>query len=79
MAIFEAGRVCKKTRGVDAGRLCVVTSKPEKGIAVVIGPNMPKTKVNLKHLDPLPNTIKIDKNTSHAEVNELLKKEGLIQ
>lgn len=79
MAIFDVGRVCKKTRGIDAGKICVVTAKPEKGFTTVIGPNIPKTKVNIKHLEPTPKTVKIDKNTSQPEVTELLKKEGLIR
>lgn len=79
MAIFDVGRVCRKTRGIDAGKICVIAAKPEKGIAMVIGPNIAKTKANLRHLEPTPTTIKIDKNTSQPEITELLKKEGLVQ
>jgi large subunit ribosomal protein L14e len=77
MAVFDIGRVCRKTSGLDAGKLCVVLSK-DKNFATIVGPNIKKTKVNLRHLEPLPNMVKAGKDASQAEATELLKNEGLI-
>ena len=78
MTLFDVGRVCRKTSGAEAGKLCVVLTKPDKHEVVVAGPNIKKGKVNLAHLEPLPNTIHVGKDATAAEVTELLKKEGLI-
>jgi len=78
MAIFEVGRVCRKTRGDDAGKLCVLLSKPDNNTVSIIGPNIKKTKVNLNHLEPMPNTVKASGHSSQADITELLKNEGLI-
>lgn len=78
MAIIDVGRVCRKTSGIEAGKLCVILAKTDKNFVVIAGPNIKKSKVNIAHLEPLPNTIKIEKNADQAEVSELLKKEGLI-
>ncbi|MFH1125649.1 MAG: 50S ribosomal protein L14e [Candidatus Altiarchaeota archaeon] len=78
MAIIEAGRVCRKTSGIEAGKLCVILTKPDKNHVTVAGPNIKKGKVNINHLEPLPNTVKANKDSTQAEVAELLRKEGLI-
>jgi large subunit ribosomal protein L14e len=78
MAIFDVGRVCRKTSGSEAGKLCIVLTKPDKNEVVVVGPNVKKGKVNIAHLEPLPNTVHAGKETDAAEVTELLRKEGLI-
>jgi len=78
MAIFDVGRVCRKTSGMEAGKLCVVLTKPDKNEVVVAGPNIKKGKVNIAHIEPLPNIVHAGKDADAAEVTELLKKEGLI-
>ncbi|MBM3309838.1 MAG: 50S ribosomal protein L14e [Candidatus Altiarchaeales archaeon] len=78
MAVIDAGRVCKKTHGLDAGKICVILGKAEKGQVSVMGPNMKKAKVNINHLEPLPNVVKAGKDITQAEITELLRNEGLI-
>jgi ribosomal protein L14E/L6E/L27E len=78
MAIFEAGRVCRKTAGLEAGKLCIALGKAEKGMVEVVGPNVKKSRANIHHLEPLPNTVSAGKNTTQEEAAEALKKEGLI-
>jgi len=78
MAIFETGRICRKTAGAEAGKLCVVLSKPTNGMVMIAGPNIKKSKTSMTHLEPLPNTVQIGKDAGQPEAVEALKKEGLI-
>lgn len=59
MAIFEVGRVCRKTRGRDAGAYCVITAKEKDGFQVA-GPGVRERKVSGSHLEPTPWTVKGD-------------------
>ena len=53
MALLDVGRVCRKTRGRDAGEYCVITGKAEGGF-MVDGVNVRKKKVSGGHLEPTP-------------------------
>ncbi|MDD5112265.1 MAG: 50S ribosomal protein L14e [Candidatus Altiarchaeota archaeon] len=78
MAIYEIGRVCRKTAGAEAGKLCVILTKPTEGMVTIAGPNIKKSKTSMAHLEPLPNTVQIAKDAGQIEAVEALKKEGLI-
>jgi ribosomal protein L14E/L6E/L27E len=53
MALFDVGRVCRKTRGRDAWSFCVITGK-HKGGFTVAGSGFSDEKVSGSHLEPTP-------------------------
>lgn len=76
MSIFDVGRVCMKIAGRDAGRTCVVVEQLETTFVLVDGDTRRK-KVNVRHLEPLPEMITITKGAAHEEVIAEFKKLGL--
>jgi large subunit ribosomal protein L14e len=53
MALLDIGRVCRKTRGRDAGQYCVITGRTEGGF-IVSGVRISEKKVSGSHLEPTP-------------------------
>jgi large subunit ribosomal protein L14e len=76
MSLFEVGRLAVKIAGRDAGKNCVVVDKIDETFVMIDGQTR-RRKCNIKHLEPLPQIIKIKKAASHAEVKAELKKIGL--
>lgn len=74
--IFEPGRLCVKLAGRDAGRKCVVVEVTDATYVVVDGLTRRK-KVNIKHLEPLPETIDIKSAASHEDVVAAFSKLGV--
>lgn len=60
MSIFDTGRLCMKIAGRDAGRTCVVV-EPIDNTFVLVDGDVRRKKVNVKHLEPLPEMISIAK------------------
>jgi len=67
MAIMEAGRICIKTTGKDAGKKVVVLSVEKENKAVIEGISVKKKKCNIRHLIPT------------EEKTEATTKEGMIK
>ena len=76
MSLFEVGRLVIKIAGRDAGKTAVVVDKLEEFFVLIDGQTR-RRKCNIKHLEPLPQLIKIKKAASHAEVKAEFKKLGL--
>lgn len=80
--VFDVGRICVKTSGREAGRKCVVVDIIDENFVVITGPKtltgVKRRRVNVRHLEPLPNKITINKGASDEEVKEALEKAGLI-
>lgn len=76
MTIFEVGRLCMKIAGRDAGRTCVVVEQLDNTFVLVDG-DVRRKKVNVKHLEPLPEMISIVKGAAHEEVAAEFKKLGM--
>ncbi|MBI4980544.1 50S ribosomal protein L14e [Candidatus Woesearchaeota archaeon] len=76
MALFEVGRLCVKLAGRDAGRKCVVVEQLDPTYVLVDGATRRK-KVNIKHLEPLAETIELNSGASHEEVKDVFEKLGL--
>jgi large subunit ribosomal protein L14e len=72
--IFEAGRLCVKLAGRDAGKKCVVVDVVDDNYVVIDGATRRK-KVNVKHLEPLSETLDIKDKASHSDVSKAF--EGL--
>ena len=73
--MIEVGRVCCKIAGRDADKICVVVDTVNENFVIIDG-DVRRKKCNIKHLEPLDQVIKINKNESTAKVQEALKKAG---
>jgi len=77
MAAIEVGRVCVKLAGRDAGRYCVITSVRDKNFVEVTGPKkvtgVRRKRVNITHLETLPDVVEIKEGASDSEVEAALK------
>jgi large subunit ribosomal protein L14e len=68
LSAFDIGRVCVKLRGREAGRKCVVVDVIDRNYVMIAGPSVKRRRVNMSHLDPLDETINIQRNASDEEV-----------
>jgi len=73
--MYEIGRLCVKTAGRDSGLKCVIIEV--NGPMVVVDGETRRKKVNVKHLLPLDQVVKILKGASHADVKNALEPLGL--
>jgi len=74
--ILEVGRVCRKTRGREAGNYCVVVDKVNKNHVMIDGKNVRRKRTNIMHLEPLSVVLKIGKGAKKEDVSKVLEKEG---
>lgn len=81
MPAIEIGRVCIKTRGREAGRKCVIVDIVDERLVLVTGPKslsgVRRRQVNIAHLEPLEQKIKIQKGASDEEVLSAIREAGL--
>ncbi|HIJ11744.1 TPA: 50S ribosomal protein L14e [Candidatus Woesearchaeota archaeon] len=68
--IFDVGRVCVKLAGRDAGQRCVVVDVLKDGYVLVDGATR-RRKVNVRHLEPLSETLNVSKGASHDDVKKV--------
>ena len=74
MGAFDIGRVCLKTAGRHAGKKIVVVSELEENKYVTIdGPKIKRKRCNIAHLEPLNETLKVTKSTTHEDIVKLMK------
>lgn len=71
--LIEIGRICVKTAGRDAGNKCVVVDIVGDNFAIVDG-GVRRKKVNIQHLEPLKEVVKLSKGASHEIVVAEFKK-----
>lgn len=74
--MMEVGRLCVKLSGRDAGMKCVVVDVLDKNLVLIDGQTR-RRKCNISHLEPLQETIKIEKNTTHEKIVGEFKKLGI--
>jgi large subunit ribosomal protein L14e len=81
-APIEIGRICVKTAGREAGRYCVVVDIVDENFVIVTGPKdvtgVKRRRCNIKHLEPTPEEVDIDRGASDEEVKEALEEAGLL-
>jgi large subunit ribosomal protein L14e len=65
--MLSIGRICVKTNGKDAGKLCCVVDLIDKTFVLIDG-NVKRKRCNIAHLEPLPVLIKIKKGEDTANV-----------
>lgn len=83
MPAVEAGRVCVKLAGREAGRKCVVVDVIDKNFVLVTGPvkvsGVKRRRVNVSHVEPMNVKVNIKKGDDDEVVVEALKKAGLLE
>ncbi|MBS3098196.1 50S ribosomal protein L14e [Candidatus Woesearchaeota archaeon] len=71
--MIEIGRLCLKIAGKESGKKCVIVDVIDDSYVMVDG-DVKRKRCNIKHLEPLEGTIKIEKNASHDMVVKEFKK-----
>ena len=74
--MIEIGRLCVKIAGRDAGKKCVIIDILDDKYVLIDGETR-RRKVNILHVEPLSQVIKIGKNASHDEVTKTLDELGI--
>ena len=74
--MIEIGRVIIKTAGRDASKKGVIIDILDDKYVLVDGETR-RRKVNILHIEPLNQTVKIDKNANHEDVSKALKELGM--
>ncbi|MCK4883822.1 MAG: 50S ribosomal protein L14e [Candidatus Diapherotrites archaeon] len=72
MAVLEAGRVCIKTVGKEAGQKCVVITVDDEKNVTIVGKNVKKRKCNITHLEPTNQQIDISGLNTPEQIIEKL-------
>lgn len=70
--MFDIGRICMKIAGRDAGKKCVIVDVIDEHYVMIDGQTR-RRKCNIKHLEPLNQTVQITKNAPVPEVVRVLK------
>ena len=65
---MDIGRVCLKIQGREKGEKCVVIDVIDRNFVVVTGPNVKRRRVNMNHIQPLNETVSIQRNATDEEV-----------
>lgn len=78
MKTIDIGMICIKTIGREAGKKCVTIDVIDKNFALITGPKevtgVKRRRVNVKHLLPTEEVVKIKKESTDKEIVEALKK-----
>ncbi len=81
IVMLEVGRVCVKNAGRDAGSFCVVIDIIDDNFVMITGPKSltgaRRKRCNIKHLEPTPYKVKINKDASDEEVLNAIKEAGI--
>lgn len=74
--MIEPGRLCVKIAGRDAGKKCVIVEVLDKTFVMIDGETR-RRKCNVKHLEPLKETLPLKKGAAHTAVVTEFKKLGI--
>ena len=74
--MIEVGRFVVKVAGRDAGKKGVIVDVLDDKFVLLDGETR-RRKVNILHIEPLNQTIKIEKNASHEAVAKALEELGI--
>jgi len=78
MPAIEVGRVCIKTSGREAGKVCVIVDILDKNFVIVDG-LVKRRRCNIKHLEPTEKKVDIQKGATTEEVKLALDAAGLLK
>jgi large subunit ribosomal protein L14e len=73
--MFKVGRVCKKTKGREAGRFCVVIEKKDENFVLIDG-DVRRRKCNINHLKPVGTVVKVAKKAGTEVVRKAMEDAG---
>lgn len=83
MPAIEAGRICVKIAGREAGRRCVIVDVIDKNFVLITGPRkfsgVKRRRVNVNHVEPTLVKIDIKRGATDEEVAEALKAAGKLE
>ncbi len=83
MPAIEVGRVCVKVAGRESGRKCVIVDVMDKSFVLVTGPKnvtgVKRRRVNINHVAPTEDTIKVKRGASDEEVTQMLDASGKLE
>lgn len=83
MALLDAGRICMKIAGREAGSYCVVLKNVNKSFVLVTGPKIltgvKRRNANISHLEATPYKIDVTENLSDQDVVSAMEKANLIK
>ena len=71
MPAIEVGRVCVKIAGREAGEKCVIVEVIDDKFVEVVGTNIKNRRCNIKHLEPVDQTIEIKSDNVEENKKEL--------
>ena len=71
MPAIEVGRICVKIAGREAGEKCVIVEVIDDKFVEVVGITMKNRKCNIKHLEPVEQTIEIKSDDVESIKKEL--------
>ena len=74
--VIEVGRLCVKLKGREAGRRCVVVDIIDENFVIIDG-DVKRRRVNIKHLEPLPQVIDVKPGASTEEVVRAMLNAGI--
>jgi len=81
VSAIDVGRVCVKTAGRDAGKNCIIVDVLDRNFVLVTGPEaltgVRRRRVNVKHLEPTSEQIKLKRGATDEEVMTALGKKGV--
>ncbi|MCW4026775.1 MAG: 50S ribosomal protein L14e [Candidatus Bathyarchaeota archaeon] len=76
MPAIEVGRICVKATGREAGKRCVIVDIVDKNFVLVTGPlsvtGVKRRRVNVNHIKPTEEKIKIKRGATDEQVAEML-------
>ena len=71
MPAIEVGRVCIKISGREAGEKCVIVEIIDDKFVEVVGTNIKNRRCNIKHLEPVDQTIELKSDNVEEIKKEL--------
>ncbi len=76
MTGFDAGRICVKLSGREAGKKCVILDVIDKNFALVTGPpkvtGVKRRRVNIQHIEATRERVEIKKGATDEDVAKAL-------
>ena len=67
MPAIEVGRICVKLAGREAGEKCAIVEVIDDKFVEVVGSNIKNRRCNIKHLEPLNETVDVSKGAEEVK------------
>jgi large subunit ribosomal protein L14e len=71
MPAIEVGRICLKIAGREAGEKCVILEVIDENFVEVVGVSVKNRRCNIRHLEPMDETIDIKSDDVEAIKKQL--------